>query len=58
MSDKPNVRPHVIEFSLSVDIVGNEIVLNGLSNLSPSLTPDAARETARLLIAAADQIER
>ncbi|MGI4878617.1 MAG: hypothetical protein ACRYG4_14145 [Janthinobacterium lividum] len=42
---------------LSVDVVDGEIVLDGFGSAAPSLTPGAARETARRLIEAADKLQ-
>ena len=46
----------VVTEGLIVEAIGNEVVLS--SPPGPSLTPEAARETARRLLAAADDAER
>ena len=45
----------VVTEALIVEAVGNEVVVS--SPPGPSLTPEAARETARRLLAAADVAE-
>jgi hypothetical protein len=57
MSDGDAEMLPIIDRPLQIEIVDEEIVLNGLPSLAPSLTPAAARATAGLLVEAADQIE-
>ncbi len=47
----------VHEGALTVDVSEDEIVVGGFSAQTPTLTIASARETARRLIAAAEQVE-
>lgn len=57
MRDDQIKQPRMVDEALSVDVVDGEIVLDSLLTLSPSLTPEAARETARRLVEAADRLQ-
>lgn len=56
MRDDQINQPGLVREVLSVNIVDGEIVLDSLQTLSPCLTAEAARETAQLLIEAADRL--
>jgi len=58
MSERKPYEPPIQAGPLSVTIVDGEIVLDHLRTTAPSLTVAAARETARRLIDAADQMDR
>ena len=58
MNDDGIIQPLLNKRPLTVDIVDGEIVLDGFASMSPSLTVDAARETGRRLIEAADTLAR
>ena len=56
MDRKDNEKPPLHTKGLSVNSAEGEIVLDGAGSGAPSMTGPAARETARRLIKAADDL--
>ena len=57
MNDDDINQPLLNGRPLTIDVFDGEIVLDGFATTSPSLAADAARETGRRLIEAADRLQ-
>jgi len=57
MRDDEIKMPPILDAPLSVDIVEDEIVIDGFASLAPTLTVEAARETAQRLMIAVTFLE-
>ncbi|QXQ07809.1 hypothetical protein KX816_07365 [Sphingosinicellaceae bacterium] len=57
MLDHEIAMPPVSDAPLTVDLIGDEIVVDGFTSAAASLSMEAARETARLLMVAVETLE-